>query len=65
MFMLTLDSKASKSASKWGLGSMACCDAASKRRKLNLKDPADGIYDKILRLKAGVRAKDRISIPNF
>ncbi|WP_143750016.1 transposase, partial [Caballeronia ptereochthonis] len=29
----------------------------SKRRKLNLKDPLDAIYDKIERLKAGIRAK--------
>jgi IS5 family transposase len=29
----------------------------SKRRKLNLKDPLDEIYDKIERLKAGIRAK--------
>jgi IS5 family transposase len=29
----------------------------SKRRKLNLKDPRDAIYDKIERLKAGIRAK--------
>ena len=28
-----------------------------KRRKLNLKDPLDAIYDKIERLKAGIRAK--------
>jgi IS5 family transposase len=29
----------------------------SKRRKLNLSDPVDAIYDKIERLKAGIRAK--------
>src|SRR6195952_220813 len=29
----------------------------SKRRKLNLKDPVDAIYDTIERLKAGIRAK--------
>jgi IS5 family transposase len=29
----------------------------SKRRKLNLDDPVDAIYDKIERLKAGIRAK--------
>ncbi|MFM0328028.1 IS5 family transposase [Caballeronia glebae] len=29
----------------------------SKRRKLNLNDPVDAIYDEIERLKAGVRAK--------
>lgn len=29
----------------------------SKRRKLNLNNPVDAIYDKIERLKAGIRAK--------
>ena len=28
-----------------------------KRRKLNLKDPIDAIYDQIERLKAGIRTK--------